>query len=392
MPRPSSSRASSARALAPLLGFLLTGAQVLISPSARAATGDIAVKAEPGVTIPLTQPQTGRYGAGFALPVKLMYGLGQNLDLTLSLTGIALPLKSNSAATGTGGGWGWGAGVRGKFRRDKDTLLGVSPWIDADGMYVRTGDLNRVGFAVGAGLAFPLGERKKYWLGPYVRYLQIVGSGVSGVDSRDARLLFAGLSFEIGPAKPDSEPPPPPPPAPVICPAVVPCLECPAIARLPDRDGDGVPDKFDRCPDVVGPIENQGCPIYEKIIVREDKLELKEKIAFHWNTAHLDPVSFPLMDEVVKALKENKGFEVSVEGYASSEGGEAHNQTLSEQRSEAVLDYLSSHGISRTRLSSRGFGEHRPLTTNKTEEGREANRRVEFVVHFIIVNKDGSTK
>ena len=263
MPSPDSKRprsAGSAALPASLLASFL--APLLLAVPLAASANDIAVKVEPGVVVPLSAPQTDRYGAGFTLPVKLMYGLGANLDLTLSLTGIALPLNSNSAATGTGGAWGWGAGGRAKFRRDKDTLLGVSPWIDADGMYVRTGDLNRVGFAVGAGLAFPLGERKKYWLGPYLRYTQIIGSGVAGVDSRDARLLSAGLSFEIGPAKPDSEPPPAPIAAPV-CPAPVVCPECPAIARLPDRDGDGVPDKFDKCPDVAGPIENQGCPIFE---------------------------------------------------------------------------------------------------------------------------------
>ncbi len=78
-----------------------------------------------------------------------------------------------------------------------------------------------------------------------------------------------------------------------------------------------------------------------------------------------------------------------MEGHSSSEGGDEHNQTLSEQRAQAVLDYLAGKGVSRERLSSRGFGSSRPLESNTTEAGREDNRRVDFVVHFIIV-KEGN--
>ncbi len=83
------------------------------------------------------------------------------------------------------------------------------------------------------------------------------------------------------------------------------------------------------------------------------------------------------------------GFRVQIEGHASSEGGDDHNQTLSEKRAEAVLDYLVAHGIAKERLVSKGFSSSVPVATNLTEAGREQNRRVEFVVHFIILN-DGS--
>jgi outer membrane protein OmpA-like peptidoglycan-associated protein len=137
---------------------------------------------------------------------------------------------------------------------------------------------------------------------------------------------------------------------------------------------------------MAGPMDSWGCPAYEKIAIQRDKLELKEKLYFAWNQASLQEVSFPVLDEVVHALNDNKGFRVQVEGHSSSDGGDERNQALSEQRAATVLDYLASHGIEKDRLVSKGFSSTVPIDTNATIAGRENNRRVEFVVHFIIVN------
>ena len=107
---------------------------------------------------------------------------------------------------------------------------------------------------------------------------------------------------------------------------------------------------------------------------------------FAYDKATLEPASFAILDEVVQALKENKRFRVQIEGHTDSSGGEVHNQTLSEGRAAAVLDYLASHGIAKDRLISKGFSSSVPISTNTTVQGRENNRRVEFVVHFILVN------
>jgi OmpA-OmpF porin, OOP family len=158
----------------------------------------------------------------------------------------------------------------------------------------------------------------------------------------------------------------------------------------PDRDKDGVPDNVDHCPDVVGPMDFWGCPAYKKVVVHRDKLELKEKLYFAWDQATLQEESFPVLDEVVQALKDNKSFRVQVDGHSSSEGNDEHNQTLSENRAEAVLDYLVSHGVDKGRLVFKGFSSSVPIDTNKTVAGRENNRRVEFVVQFNIL--DGGSK
>ena len=147
---------------------------------------------------------------------------------------------------------------------------------------------------------------------------------------------------------------------------------------------------IDRCPDIAGPIENQGCPLYPRIIVKDDRLELKEHIQFGWDESVIDPLSYPLLDEVVSALKDNKSFNVRIEGHASSEGPDDHNQTLSEKRAQAVLDYLAGRGVARERLLATGFGSSRPIEPNVTEAGREANRRVDFVVSFILLKEESA--
>ena len=141
---------------------------------------------------------------------------------------------------------------------------------------------------------------------------------------------------------------------------------------------------------MAGTVANAGCPVYEKVIVQPDKLVLKEKIAFAWNSALIGDTSRPALDEVAQALRDNLSFRVQVDGHASSDGGDVHNQALSEERASAVVDYLVARGVARDRLIAKGFSSSVPAATNGTAAGRETNRRVEFVVDFIIV-KEGNT-
>src|SRR5204863_106662 len=106
--------------------------------------------------------------------------------------------------------------------------------------------------------------------------------------------------------------------------AIVEPAPVPVPTPAPDRDRDGVLDAADNCPDAAGPVENAGCPVYERVIVKPDKLELTDKIAFEWDSANLDPVSRPALDEVARALNDNPNFRVQVDGHASSDGDDAH--------------------------------------------------------------------
>jgi outer membrane protein OmpA-like peptidoglycan-associated protein len=349
-------------------------------PPLSAKAGDFALKIESGVAIPLTDPQSDRFKVGGGQTIKALWTLNPYLDLGPSATFLALPTKI--AGTDLGTAWTFGGSVRVKrphHAPDDDQFHALSPWADVDALYVRTGKLNRPGFAVAAGLSAPVGASRIFWVGPFVRYLQILQGERTGFDDHDAKILLVGLSLEVGSGVERER---------EAVAAEVRTINT-ETTSCPDRDKDGVTDNVDRCPDVAGSLETWGCPQYKKVVVKADKLELKERLYFAWNQAVLQDASFPVLDEVVQALNDNKSFRVQVEGHTSAEGGDDHNQTLSEQRAAAVLDYLVTHGIAKERLVSKGFAGSVPADTNATVAGRENNRRVEFVVHFNILN-DGS--
>jgi outer membrane protein OmpA-like peptidoglycan-associated protein len=333
--------------------------------------GQLSFKLEPGVAWPLTKPQSQLFKLGGGASLKALWSINRYLDIGPAMTVVVLPTKTSGQESGRAFAYGAGLRLKGPhFYRNGEKATSLSPWVDADAYYVRTGPLNRFGYDAGAGVSFPVGSNKAVWIGPFVRYFQIHQQVRSGWDNRDAKILLVGVSAEVGPG--------------VRRRSVV-----KAFAPCSDSDGDGVCDADDRCPDVAGTAENFGCPAYKKLVVQPDKLELREKLFFEWDQARLQPESFPVLDEVVVALKENASFKVQIDGHASSEGTYDHNQTLSEKRAEAVLDYLATHGIDRGRLVSKGFSSSVPVATNTTEAGREANRRVEFVVQFIILDDEG---
>ena len=118
-----------------------------------------------------------------------------------------------------------------------------------------------------------------------------------------------------------------------------------------------------------------------RVEVRDNKIEIHEKIQFDFDTAKIKPVSFDLMNEIVSVIAKNPQIKrIRIEGYASSEGDPTHNKLLSDDRAASVMKYLTEHGIAPQRLSSVGFGIDKPIADNSTEQGREANRRVEFSI------------
>jgi outer membrane protein OmpA-like peptidoglycan-associated protein len=151
-----------------------------------------------------------------------------------------------------------------------------------------------------------------------------------------------------------------------------------------DRDGDGVPDWEDKCPDVAGPRENGGCPVeakkYTLIDVKKDRIEIRQQVLFVRGKFAVDKKSFPLLDQVAQALKDNPKIRVRVEGHTDNVGTAKANLKLSQQRADAVRTYLVKQGIEAKRLESKGYGQTKPIASNKTEKGRTQNRRTDFVV------------
>ncbi|MEM7728499.1 MAG: OmpA family protein [Pseudomonadota bacterium] len=113
-----------------------------------------------------------------------------------------------------------------------------------------------------------------------------------------------------------------------------------------------------------------------------DDLKRGRKIGFRSGEAVIrGDDNFDLLGDLASAANQCPGFRIAINGYTSSDGDPELNQTLSEDRANAVLFYLSEQGgIERSRLSARGFGVQNPVASNETPEGREQNRRIEFIV------------
>ena len=103
-------------------------------------------------------------------------------------------------------------------------------------------------------------------------------------------------------------------------------------------------------------------------------------IQFETAKADIKPVSFTILDNVVRIMKENPGFNLDIIGHTDNVGSAQSNLDLSDRRAYSVRMYLMNHGIEGTRLTSIGRGLTQPIATNSTPEGRALNRRVEFVV------------
>jgi len=156
-----------------------------------------------------------------------------------------------------------------------------------------------------------------------------------------------------------------------------------ASRGCPDGDSDGVPDHVDKCPKQAGKVEYDGCPsrAHIKVQVREEKLELREKIHFEFGKAVIKRESYPLLDQVAATLKDHPEIrKLRVEGHTDNKGSAQYNLRLSQKRAEAVVEYLVKKGVERERLVPKGFGLTRPIASNATEAGRAANRRVEMII------------
>jgi OOP family OmpA-OmpF porin len=120
-------------------------------------------------------------------------------------------------------------------------------------------------------------------------------------------------------------------------------------------------------------------PEPKRVEVRDHKIEIHEKIQFELAKADIKAESHDLLNEIVQVIKDNPHIKkIAIEGHASSDGNDAFNMKLSDDRSKSVMKYFVDHGIEANKLTAKGFGETKPIGDNETEEGREKNRRVEF--------------
>lgn len=166
--------------------------------------------------------------------------------------------------------------------------------------------------------------------------------------------------------------------------------ECPTVAGIasmngcPDGDGDGITDSKDKCPTVPGLTTNNGCP---EVKINTKAKEVFQKamsgIQFESGKDVIKKTSYAILDNVVTVLKENPDWNVEIQGHTDNAGKYELNKTLSQKRAEAVERYLSEKGVNEAKLTPVGYGPDKPIADNNTPAGKAKNRRVEFNVTYI---------
>ena len=163
-----------------------------------------------------------------------------------------------------------------------------------------------------------------------------------------------------------------------------------------DTDADGVSDYFDKCPNTERGthVDGAGCPlpvpIKDTTIIKNNYIvtDADRKIAsdtflnleFDFGKATIRQRSFSYMNNLSDMLIQ-KGFRLKLSGHTDNIGSDESNMNLSSNRANAVKDYLVSKGVTAFKIEAIGFGETQPLESNKTAKGRQANRRVAFILY-----------
>jgi OOP family OmpA-OmpF porin len=188
---------------------------------------------------------------------------------------------------------------------------------------------------------------------------------------------------------------------------------CPEPA---DRDGDGIPDQYDKCPDVPedkdGIDDGDGCPEDDAdqdgipdvsdacprepgspspdpkkngcpqfIHLEGSVVRVLQQVHFATASATILPDSFPMLQEIANLLKANPQIKrMTIDGHTDNRGDAAMNKRLSDARAKSVMQWLVQHDVAQDRLEAHGYGLERPIADNNSNEGRAANRRVEFKI------------
>jgi OOP family OmpA-OmpF porin len=204
----------------------------------------------------------------------------------------------------------------------------------------------------------------------------------------------------------------------------------PETRGCPDKDGDGIPDKEDKCPNEAGiprpdAPERHGCPRGDRdndrffddedacpdqpgvswennpewkqknpkggngcpppltlVVIKQCKIEIKQQVQFDTGKATIKPASAKLLAEVAQAIRTLAELKkIVIEGHTDDVGNDDYNMNLSQERANAVRYWLiDKERIDPGLLEAVGYGETRPIASNRTAVGRQQNRRSEFKV------------
>jgi OOP family OmpA-OmpF porin len=156
-----------------------------------------------------------------------------------------------------------------------------------------------------------------------------------------------------------------------------------------DSDGDGVCDGLDKCPNTPAgtTVDKDGCPVVD----REKQLEQElldtgmirlSNVNFDYDKATIRPDAYAVLDTVGRVLTKWPGLKIEIGGHTDSRGSDAYNRALSQRRAASVRAYLLAHfqQFKPAQITSKGYGESKPIAPNTSPANMQLNRRVEFVV------------
>ena len=165
------------------------------------------------------------------------------------------------------------------------------------------------------------------------------------------------------------------------------CLNTPAGLQVDakgcpisvDADKDGIPDSMDKCPgtNFGEKVDNTGC--VPMVIEKGIKIVLSG-IEFKTGSADIEPVSVPVLTRAANALVKAPDAKVEIAGFTDNVGKSKTNLKLSQKRAESVKTQLVKLGAVESQITAKGYGAAEPVASNKTNEGRALNRRIEFRV------------
>ena len=171
-----------------------------------------------------------------------------------------------------------------------------------------------------------------------------------------------------------------------------------AAAVVLDFDGDGVVDNLDKCPGTPAgvKVDQDGCPppvvqkavpqaasAVETAIVEKGRVTLN--VEFDFDKASIRKTSHQEIGNLAAVMKKYPNLKILIEGHTDNVGGAKYNEKLSQRRADAVKKYLAEKfGIEASRLTTKGYGQTRPVASNATKDGRQKNRRVEAAAEYII--------
>jgi len=360
------------------------------------------------VALPISTPLKDRFGLGSipslsaAVPMRPWLLVGLRLHCGFLSNGPA-PSDPKMKDPGTGGLGALLVSARVRPSGKDGESMATGPWLEIGAGPGLTGSLVRATGEAGVGWNFDLAG---FAVGPSARYLHVVQPS-DALDGNDARILLFGIEIALRDPRQNK------PTEQAVAEA--------AAAEPPksqDRDGDGIPDDVDKCPDdpedkdgfedtdgcpdpdndgdgipdakdacpnepetVNGIKDDDGCPDEGSVVVKKDRIYMKERLLFDTNRARVRTEGRPALTAVLALWTQHPEWDhLIVDGHTDRHGPDKYNLWLSHLRAERVRKKLIDMGLPEEKLTLRAFGRRSPRVPEQTEEADRENRRVEFVI------------